>query len=270
MSMNGSSGPSASSSVPRAAARHNPVSTPSFNWQAFLDDLIAQGLSPEEAEKVMKRVKAGDRKGAVAMLEGQGLAADKLDAVSKAIDGAPAMGAAHEKREDWFISQYGSKWNTNEDVPGSDNGNCGPTSLTMVAKAFGKISPNAAQADSAIEESRERMGDSQNERSGTSVEGIARGARSYGLDAQVSSNANLETIQAELAKGRLVIAHVGTYHLSGTRGGGHYTVVTAIKDGKVYLNDPAHKEGPRAVDASVFMESVNDRGTHAMISIGDK
>jgi hypothetical protein len=172
------------------------------------------------------------------------------------------------RREAWYISQYGSRFNTNEDVPGYDNGNCGPTSLTMVAKAFGKINPNAAQADAAIEESRRRMGDGMNERSGTSIAGIARGAKSYGLSANVSFNANTRTIAAELAKGRLVIVHGTVIKDDGRTYGGHYYVVTKIEGGKAYLNDPAYPSGPRVIPASILDKSINTRGTHGMIIIG--
>lgn len=179
---------------------------------------------------------------------------------------AVAAGSLYERRESWFISQFSSRYNTNEDTPG--NGNCGPTSLTMVAKAFGKINPTAGQADAAIEESRRRMGDSRNEHDGTSVEGIARGARSYGLDAKVSWNANSNTIANEIANGRAVIVHGVYIRRDGSYGGGHYYVVTAIKDGKAYLNDPAYSDGPRVVSVDTLMTSIKKRGTFGMISVG--
>jgi LysM repeat protein len=182
--------------------------------------------------------------------------------------GHAPSGNAHDRRNNWYISQYGSKWNTNEDVPGYDNGNCGPTSLTMVAKAFGKISPNAAQADAAIEESRRRMGDGMNERSGTSVAGIARGAKSYGLSANTLWNANSGTIAQELAKGRLVIVHGTVIKDDGRVYGGHYYVVTKIEGGKAYLSDPAYPSGPRVISASLLDKSIATRGTRAMISVG--
>jgi LysM repeat protein len=177
-------------------------------------------------------------------------------------------GSPHNSRNSWYISQYGSKWNTNEDVPGYDNGNCGPTSLTMVAKAFGKIHPNAAQADAAIEETRRRMGDGMNERSGTSVAGIARGASSYGLNAKTLWNANSGSIANELAKGRLVIVHGTVIKDDGRTYGGHYYVVTKIENGKAYLNDPYIKTGPRVVDVDQLMHSINSHFGHRFISVG--
>lgn len=183
---------------------------------------------------------------------------------------APAPKASpFDTRESWYISQYGSKYNTKEDVPGYDNANCGPTALTMVAKAYGKITPNAAQADAAIEETRRRMGDSQDERTGTSVEGIARGARSYGLDAKVSYDANSKTIADELAKGRLPIVHGTIIKDDGRTYGGHYYVVTKIENGKAYLNDSAYPSGPRVIPVSILDKSINTRGTHGMISIAN-
>ncbi|MNS88138.1 Peptidase C39 family protein [compost metagenome] len=250
------------------ATSYSGATTPAFDWDKLLAEFLADGVPQTEAEEMIAALKAGNRAKALNQLKAKGLSPDKVAKLTKAIEKAPAMGAAHAERDNWFISQYGSKSNPNEDVPGLDNGNCGPTSLTMIAKAFGKITPDAAGADAAIEESRRRIGDGLNERNGTSVAGLAKGAQSYGLDAKVRWDANLDTIQSELAQGRLVIAHLSTYHLSGNRGGGHYTVVTGIADGKVYLNDPANKNGPMVVDAAKFMESVRDRGTYGMVSIG--
>lgn len=185
--------------------------------------------------------------------------------VEETTAGTAAGGSLHARRESWFISQFSSRYNPNEDAP--NNGNCGPTSLTMVAKAFGKINPTAKEADAAIEHSRRRMGDSRNEYDGTSVEGIARGARSFGLNAKVAWNANTNTIAAELAQGRAVIVHGAYIRQNGSYGGGHYYVVTAIKDGKAYLNDPAITAGPRVVSVDALMTSIKKRGTYGMISI---
>lgn len=181
----------------------------------------------------------------------------------------PVGSNAQKNPKSWFISQYPSWSNPREDAPG--NGNCGPTSVTMIAKAFGKIKPTANGADAAIEESRRRIGESRSEYNGTSVAGLARGARSYGLDADVLWNANISKMKKELAKGRLLIAHVIPSYLNpNTRSTGHYTTVYAIRNGKVYLNDPARPAGPVAVSEKAFMEGVRRRGTYAWISVGSK
>lgn len=176
----------------------------------------------------------------------------------------------YASREAWFISQYGTKYNTNEDVPGWDNANCGPTSLTMVATAFGKIDPSPAEADAAIERSRRLMGDGTSEYHGTSVEGVARGAEAYGLDAHIMSNVSQKVIEGELAKGRLPIINGNVIRPDGSYGGGHFYVVTKIENGKAYLNDPYSKTGPSVVPVERLMHSINSHFGQRIISIGTK
>ncbi len=176
----------------------------------------------------------------------------------------------HAQRNDWFISQYGTKYNTKEDVPGWDNANCGPTSLTMVATAFGKIDPSPAEADAAIEKSRRMMGDGTSEYNGTSGEGIARGAEAYGLDAKIVNNVSLKDIEGELAKGRLPVVNGNVIRPDGSYGGGHFYVVTKIEGGKAYLNDPYSKTGPSVVPVDRLMQSINSHWSHRIISIGEK
>jgi hypothetical protein len=181
----------------------------------------------------------------------------------------PTSKSLHASRDSWFISQYRStKYNSREDVPGIDNANCGPTSLTMVATAFGKINPSAAGADAAIEKSRRMMGDGLNERNGTSGEGIARGAKAYGLDAKIVNNVDLNDIKAELAKNRLVVVNGNYIRANLSLGGGHFYVVTKIEGDKAYLNDPAIPSGPRVVSTSLLMKSVNSHWSHRVVSIG--
>lgn len=192
------------------------------------------------------------------------------DSFANKIEMPTSAGDLHASRNDWFISQYGTKFNPNEDVPGWDNANCGPTSLTMVARAFGKIDIEAGGADAAIEKSRRLMGDSQSETSGTSGEGIARGAEAYGLDAKIVDNIDLKGIEAELAKGRLPVVNGNVIRPDGSYGGGHFYVVTKIQDGKAYLNDPYSKTGPTVVSTDRLMHSINSHWSHRIISIGDK
>lgn len=176
----------------------------------------------------------------------------------------------YASRDAWFISQYGTKYNTNEDVPGWDNANCGPTSLTMVATAFGKIDPTPGEADAAIERTRRLMGDGTSEYNGTSADGIARGAKALGLDADVVKNISQKTIEQELAKGRLPIINGNVIRPDGSYGGGHYYVVTKIENGKAYLNDPYSKTGPSEVPVDRLMRSINSHWSHQLISVGAK
>ncbi|MEB3298364.1 MAG: C39 family peptidase [Candidatus Sericytochromatia bacterium] len=168
----------------------------------------------------------------------------------------------------WFISQNQGAFNEREDAPG--NGNCGPTSLTMIARAFGKVNVTPDSANSAIEETRRRMGAGtrqQDEYSGTSFKQLERGAASYGLDSRVVWG-GLDKLRKELADGRLVIAHVcATYLRPGTKTG-HYAVVWKVEGDKVYLNDPANRKGPMVITTAQFLAAQKARGTHGLISIG--
>ena len=163
-------------------------------------------------------------------------------------------------------SQNPGTSNPNEDH--ARNGNCGPTSVTMVARAFGKVDITAAQADAAIERSRAMIGESQNEARGTSVAGLAKALRGYGLDAKSMGGASAEAVRRELEKGRLVIVHVVPKYLRESATGGHYAVVTKIEGGKAYLNDPATTRGPIVIAVADLDRAIRARGTYMMVSAG--
>lgn len=168
--------------------------------------------------------------------------------------------------QSFFVSQYKSVSNSQEDTP--NNGNCGPTSLTMVAMAFKKLSVSPKSADDAIEGTRRRMGASSSQYDGTSYAELQRGAQSYGLNAKVLYG-GLDVIRSQLKEGRLVIAHVRPNYLFPKTTSGHYTVVTKIENGRVYLNDPANPKGPMSISEAQFLEAQKLRGAYGLISIGD-
>jgi predicted double-glycine peptidase len=167
-----------------------------------------------------------------------------------------------------FISQYRSASNSNEDA--ARNGNCGPTSLTMIAEAFGKIAVTPGSANKAIEETRRRMGagtSQSSEYNGTSYAQLQQGAKSYGLSSKVVYGSIAE-IQKELKQGRLVIAHVRPDYLFPGTTSGHYAVVTKIAGDKVYMHDPANAKGPMVVSVATFKKAQSGRGTWGLVSVG--
>lgn len=164
----------------------------------------------------------------------------------------------------FFITQYKSSFNTNEDVAG--NGNCGPASLTMVAMAFGKAHVSPAQANDAIERTRKSMTGKNNEMAGTSFGQLAQGAASYGLQSR-EVKGNLATLQAELANGRLPIALISPREFRNSTSRGHYVVVTKIDERGVHCNDPAIRKGPIVISHADFMKGWSARGAKA-IAIG--
>ena len=114
------------------------------------------------------------------------------------------------------------------------------------------------------------MGDGTNERHGTSVAGVARGARAYGLDADVVGDVTLGKIKAELAKGRLPIINGRYIRANLSLGGGHYYVVSKIEGDKAYLNDPAIPTGPRVISTGLLMRSIREHWSHQLVSVGRK
>lgn len=191
----------------------------------------------------------------------------------------------------WFISQTKTrKYNSRED---DGSGNCGPTCLTMAAKAFGKVNGGAWKMDQAIEHSRRKaMHAGRDEDYGTSIYQIKHGAEEhYGLKAKLQHghgsnvtrklNDTIDHIKANLEKGRPVIVHgvmIRSMHDSRASKygeGGHYFMVTKIAKNKhgewvAHLNDPAWPDGPRTVPLSRVRESIRRRGTFATLAVWDK
>ncbi|MBM3260235.1 MAG: C39 family peptidase [Candidatus Sericytochromatia bacterium] len=198
------------------------------------------------------------------------IAPTEIDPEEDALRPVPG-GEPHARRRDWFITQYRGLGNSHEDTPGWDNSNCGPTSLTMVAKAFGVIDPSPREADAAIEKTRKLMGVVVNDREGSSFPNIHLGAERYGLHARTRRDASAKTIAEELDKGRLVIVNVIPSYITGNgRGSGHYGVVTAIEGDKVYMNDPMSKDGPIVITRKQLETAIAQKGTRAMVSISPR
>jgi hypothetical protein len=192
--------------------------------------------------------------------------------------------------ERWFVSQKKTKkYNSRED---DGDGNCGPTSLTMIAKAFGKVRGGAGKMDAAIERTRdEKMDEGTNENLGTDLDNIEKGARRYGLKAREQTGRGknvtrrlddaIGNIKDNLAKGRPVIVHgvmirsENDPRRSKYGDGGHYFVVTDIKKNKqgkwvAHLNDPNWPDGPRTVPLSRLRESIRRRGTFKTLAVWDE
>jgi len=177
----------------------------------------------------------------------------------------------HASRGKWFISQFRGKYNRNEDTY-SDNGNCGPTSVTMIASAFGKVNIKGHRADAAIEKSRKRFGQSLDEHKGTTVFGARKALESYGLNTSLHrakpSRDTLKNMKKQLAKGKLVLCNVVPKFFSERLTNGHFTVVTAIKNGKVYLNDPGTNRGPMTISTKEFLRCLKLRHSKESSTFG--
>lgn len=178
---------------------------------------------------------------------------------------AAAESPAHARRDAWFIAQNGGWSNPLEDVAG--NQNCGPACVAMIAKAFGRVGAGPASADAVVEATRSMMGATPDELQPTDTSQLVAGAANYGLPARHLVGADLAALQAELAAGRLPIACVAPRYFDPAASGGHFTVVTAIRGGMVYLNDPGNPAGPMAIPVQQFQACWQEKFGH-LVSVG--
>ena len=145
--------------------------------------------------------------------------------------------------ESFFITQYvHPRYHPQPALP--DNANCGPTSLDMAIKAFGKVPRRlASDPEELIESVRYAMTGKRDPLSWTYPSQFAAAARAYGLDSEVVRS-GVEGIRAELQMpGRMVVANVNPSpayvdQLAEPFDGGHFTLVTGFDGRRFQLNDP--------------------------------
>ncbi len=107
-----------------------------------------------------------------------------------------------------------------------DGHTCGPTSLSMALRYYGiekSIHPELAGL----------CGTTTN---GTnSTDNIVSAAKQLGLSGSYAKSGTIDWLAEVTASGRPVVVNVA----GGVWSGGHYVVVTGVKNGTVYINDPA-------------------------------
>lgn len=107
---------------------------------------------------------------------------------------------------------------------------CGPTSLAMALEFYGVDKPTVKVAKET------KTLSSSGGWQGTYCGNILTAAKNNGFKGSYQKeNMTIDSLKAITASGKPVIANVNT---QGYWGSGHYMVVTGVKDGKVYVNDP--------------------------------
>lgn len=157
--------------------------------------------------------------------------------------------AAQKAPEEYFTSQKQNETNPNEDVTGTENSNCGPTSLLMIAEAFGKVDVTPAQADAAIEKVRTAMDASKDQTEYTNFDQLVEGGRNLGLKPEKIKDASTDDMRDELAKGHKLIAHVDPNYAGDQAQ--HFVVVTGIEGDQVHVSDPLDGS-PRTMSVAEF------------------
>ncbi len=106
---------------------------------------------------------------------------------------------------------------------------CGPTSLAMALDFYGinKSTINVSKETKTLSSSGAWQG--------TCCENILAAAKKNLPGSYMKSNMSIDTLKDITASGKPVVVNVDT---QGYWSKGHYMVVTGVKDGKVYVNDP--------------------------------
>jgi hypothetical protein len=186
------------------------------------------------------------------MAIGMGCAATPMGAANGADTTAQATGpivGALTLVDSYFITQYRqARYNPNQAA--GDNANCGPTSLAMAVRAFGKAPSGLNGVDHSfklIHAVRKAMTGSVDDDTWTYPVQIMQGASQFGLKNKLVFG--LDAIKAAMAQpGRLMVININPAPAYADRlaydyDGGHFALLTAIKGNQAYVNDPLGK-GP--------------------------
>lgn len=144
----------------------------------------------------------------------------------------------------FFLTQTRSaQYNPNQ--PGGTNANCGPASLSMALRAFGKAPrglETPAKAHELVQYVRKTMTGEVDEQSWTYPTQVEQGARDLGLKANIVFGAD-KVLEAMAEPGHLVVVNVNPTpayvdQLTDDYDGGHFALVTAVDGQRICLDDP--------------------------------
>ncbi len=157
---------------------------------------------------------------------------------------APALLPA-ANADAFFITQYTHpRWRP-ESTP-LYNANCGPTSMAMVLKAFGKV--ETTSVNELVRQIRIVMTGFDDEQSWTYPAQFPRAAARFGLQSRIVRGGADAILQAMAHPGTLAIVNVNptpayASQLAHPVNGGHFAVVTQAAGDRIILNDPL-ADGP--------------------------
>jgi ABC-type bacteriocin/lantibiotic exporter with double-glycine peptidase domain len=160
--------------------------------------------------------------------------------------------------EAYFITQYTHpRWHP-EPTP-LVNADCGPTSLAMVLKAFGKVDePSSARL---IRRVRLAMTGWDDQQTWTYPAQFPRAAARFGLSSQIVRGGADAVLEAMATPGRLAIVNVNptpaySAQLAYPVDGGHFAVITHTEADRITLNDPL-ADGPITITREQLATALN-------------
>ena len=144
-------------------------------------------------------------------------------------------GEINNDPKNWMVSQKLGFTNPNVDKT-IFNGNCGPTSLVMIARMFGKLGGGPNEAQEQIRFVRELAG-IPNEYTAVPLESLSDAAESLGLK-ENHTFGDISTIKSSLDSGKKLLLAVDPAKYAPGGGTGHAIVVSGFKDGLFEVYDP--------------------------------
>lgn len=164
--------------------------------------------------------------------------------------------------DSFFICQFqNARFNPNGGSAAINN-DCGPASLAMAAKAFGKFDPSLPP-DALINDARFKMTGANHHDQITDYDQITAGASKYGLHPHYVSFSDLDNA---LARGEMVIFDGNPGNSYGGRmssseyfkyNGGHFMLVTARTANGYLIADPNSKVGLFEISAAEMWDFAN-------------
>ena len=139
--------------------------------------------------------------------------------------------------DNMLASQSPGPFNTSDDA-GLINGDCGPTSLLMVARMFHKIGGGAQDVNKEIELMRQLMGANPSHYIGVSSDDFVNGAEALGLEAK-NVKASIEDITKALKEGKKIIASVNPAKYAPSPNGAHAIVIESVNGDNFTIYNPA-------------------------------
>jgi hypothetical protein len=163
--------------------------------------------------------------------------------------------SALTKSDNFFITQYHHvRYNPVQGT--TNNANCGPTSLAMALKAFGKEPADLAspsRAHDLILYVRREMTGTSDENTWTYPVQVLEGAKRLGLQGEMVFS--LGAIERALnLPGRVVVVNVNPSPAYADRlvypyNGGHFALLTGVQGNRAFLNDPL-ANGPMVISTA--------------------
>lgn len=160
--------------------------------------------------------------------------------------------------DSFFITQYTHpRWHP-EPTP-RNNANCGPTSLAMVLKAFGKT--DVTSAEQLIRQIRLEMTGQNDILSWTYPAQFPRAAARFGVQSQIVRGGADAILNALTTPGRLAIVNVNPTPAYSNQlvipvNGGHFAVISQAEGDRITLNDPL-ADGPITISRQQLATALN-------------